>query len=224
MGVRPDALRAVDLPLLESMMLQALARLSVAKKLGSVCFRASAMLEVASGYLNEHSLSNASAAIGLMWKSWELLGTIVKVGEYLRKLETDFLEAKGIGADVIELEANLSSVQADFRSAETEPLLNAVSARIGNLSVAVQRAVAEALIEQATEMIAAAKGLGINTSRHEIFLQRATEEFLKGNYGPARLFTNYPLSLRSQLAERDSGVALGLVLILALLAKKRESK
>jgi len=219
-GVDLDTLKAVDLQLLESMMLQATQLLNETKAMGADARTASLMLGEASAYINEGSLANASIPIALMWKSWDMLGSIIKVGQALQKLSGDVAEAEVIGADVSGLMFNLSSVRADFRQAETDAALGRVSAHVSNLSVAVQRVIAQALIEQATQVIAMAKELGINTSRHELFLQRAREEFLKGNYGPARLFTNYPLDLRSQLAESGPFVACVLAIIVPCLARK----
>jgi len=219
MGVDLGTVRAVDLQLLRSMMLQATRRLNETRALGAEARAASLMLEEASTYMNEDSLVYASVPIGLIWKGWDMLGNIIKVGEALQKLSNDLREAEEIGADVADLNLSLSQIQADFRLAETDSALGGISARTGNLSGAVQRVVAQCLIDQAAQVIAAAKDLGINTSRHELFLQRAKEEFNKGNYGPARLFTNYPLLLRSELLETGPGTACILAIMAACLAR-----
>ncbi len=221
MGVDLDEVRAVDLQLLDSMLLQATLRLNDTKALGAEARTASLRLDEASAYINEESLANASVPIGLIWQSWDMLGNIIKVGQALQKLSRDMTEAEGIGAGVAELKLNLSAIQADFRQAETDAALGRISARIGNMTVAVQRVVAQALIDQATQVLAAARELGINTSRHEIFLQRAREEFNKGNYGSARLFTNYPLSLRSELVEFGPSAFCILAIIVPCLARKK---
>ena len=58
--------------------------------------------------------------------------------------------------------------------------------------------------------------MGIDKTRHEIFLQRAREEFAKGHYGPAIQFTNYPLTLKETLPEPDAAALWMLVLLLGL--------
>jgi hypothetical protein len=69
------------------------------------------------------------------------------------------------------------------------------------MEVRVEVLVVSTLIQFASDLIDEARGMGIDTSRHEIFLSRAREEFDKGNYGPARQFINYPLGLREEVPE-----------------------
>lgn len=201
MGMDPDTIRAVDLDLLVSMLTQAKDRLAQAVALGSQAATAKSHLDEALGYVNEKSLGNASVPIGLTLKAWDVLGMIMETGDLIRDLADQIEEAEALGFDISAPKVNLSVLQADFAVAEHDSELKGIEDRIANITVEIHKVVAEGLIEIAGDVIREAKNKGIDTSRHEIFLMRAREEFDKGNYGPARQFTVYPLKLREELGE-----------------------
>jgi hypothetical protein len=78
------------------------------------------------------------------------------------------------------------------------------------------------LISEADGVVETARNMGIDTSRHEIFLRRAHEEFDKGNYESARMFTEYPLRLREEVGE-GAVIVLLLLSIPPLLRRGRET-
>ncbi len=224
MGIATDTIRAVEMDLLAGMLAQANDRLNRTMALGSLAVTAESSLEEASNYVNVESLENASVPIGLILGAWGMLGRIMETGELLKDLADQIKEAEAFGAKVSGPKVNLSILRADFEVAEEDSVLQDIEARIANLTIDVQVLVAESLIETAEEVINEAKNKGIDTSRHEIFLMRAKEEFDKGNYGPARQFTMYPLRLREELVDLDllqvvsfTLVALGLLIRIRLL-------
>lgn len=83
--------------------------------------------------------------------------------------------------------------------------------RISDAKATVTRLKAEAYLAAAERAIARAKELGIDTSRHELFMARARELFQQGNYASAELMCEYPLTLTEQI---DEGLGLGLLLFI----------
>jgi hypothetical protein len=130
-----------------------------------------------------------------------MLGRIEQTGRRLRDLVDGIEEAEELGVSLGELRTNLTSIQSSFSKAEKESVLYEIDMQIGNVSMVLDKIVAEAMIMRAEEVVQTAKQAGIDTSRYEIFLVRAHEEFDKGNYGPAREFTKYPLSLLEEIPE-----------------------
>ncbi len=201
LGIDPEELRSVDLETLASMLERAYDLLEAARALGSGASTPAAQLNEAGRYREQDQLGNASIAIGLILKAWEMLGRIKETGERLLELENDVGEALSLQVNVTRLLGNLTALRSDFAAGESNAQLDSVDARIETLMIGVRVEVVAALIAVAEDVISRAKALGIDTSRHEIFLRRAKEEFDKGNYASARYFTEYPIALAQQIAE-----------------------
>lgn len=221
-GENPDRIVAVDLELLDLMLDDAYDRLNQTMALGSCAEIPRSNLEEASEFVNEASLCNSSVPIALIWKAWDVLGRMMDTGKLLQHLSSEMAEAEELGADLSDLKPNLSRLQADFTVAEYTTELEIIDMEIENLTIPVQKAIAETLINQADEVIREAKNMGIDTSRHEIFLRRAYEEFEKGNYGPARQFTNYPLGLREDIVEFGMSQVGALLVVSILLIQRKK--
>jgi hypothetical protein len=76
-----------------------------------------------------------------------------------------------------------------------------------------QREDVELLIDLATAVVGKARGMGVDTARHEVFLARAKEEFTLGNLVSAKQFTTYPLSLSEELDETGTITVLSIFLL-----------
>jgi hypothetical protein len=200
-GTDPDAIRAVDLATIKSMYDRVLGRLNEIMSLGSEAISAISLIDESAQYLNEDSLYNASIPVGLLYRAWEMLGRIEQTGLKLRNLVDGIEEAEELGVPLGELRTNLTSIQSLYSRTEKESVLYEIDMQIGNVSMVLEKLVAETLILRADEVVSLAKKAGIDTKRHEIFLRRAHEEFDKGNYGPAREFTKYPLRLLEEIPE-----------------------
>jgi hypothetical protein len=200
-GLDPDEIRAVDTELLDSMLSRALERLDQTVARGAQALTARSNLDEASTYVNEESLGNASVPIALIWKTWETLGRMMETGDRLQGLLDEFGEAESLGLDVSRFSGNLTSLRADYSAAETGATLDGVDMRISGVSGELGKPVAERLIEMAREVIGQAEEMGIDTSRHQIFLDKAVVEFEKGNYAPAKLWAEYPLRLREEVPD-----------------------
>ena len=198
-GIDPGQFATIGLDQLSGMLEYAYLRLNESANLGANPSIARSMLQEASNYVKEESLCNASVPIALIWEAWDMMGMALETGERLRDLESGIIEAEEMGAEVNDLKGNLSQIKSDF--SKSDAAFDPIDARIEELSTDLERAIAEALIRVAEEVIKKAREMGIDTSRHEIFLQRAHEEFDKGNYGPAKQFTEYPLRLKEQIRE-----------------------
>ena len=197
-GIDPGTLEVVDLELLEEMLGYACQRLNHTASLGADVGAIKDTLDEAAALIAEGDLEKASVPIAMIWVAWDGMTGAIQTGEELRGLEEETAEAVSIGADVAQIEGNISLLW-DMMG-ETSDFAQ-ISSRIGELRLELSRALAEALIALADEVIAAARELGIDTSRHEIFLNRAHEEFDEGNYGSAMMFTEYPLRLRDEVGE-----------------------
>jgi len=212
-GIDPYDPPAVTEELLLAFLNRTEERMAEAMSLGSECGGPKSMIAEARVVGTEPSGLNNSIALGLIWDSWDLLGRIIEIGEDLSTLEGDITEARGLGVEIGEIEANLTALREIFVEGASESAMNRLEADLSLVSAGIARLVARDLIQIAEELIAEAKEAGIDTQRHETLLQRAREEYDKGNYVPARLFTNYPLTLREDLGEFGSPV-----LVLAMTA------
>ncbi len=201
MGVDPYATPAVDQDLFQRMLNRTRARLDQASQMGSQCQDPSHLLEEAERIYKEAPVVNASVALYKMWTVWDILGRIIDAGSRLAMVREKVEDAEAIGVDTSNLEKNLSILQVDFVGATTASELSLLEEQLSVLTEQVKKLVAERLIEAAEDVIEEAKEAGIDTSRHQILLDRAREEYEKGNYGPASQFTNYPLSLREEIPE-----------------------
>jgi hypothetical protein len=141
------------------------------------------------------------------------LGMISRAASGLAGIRSAIAEASGLGVDLSTLWGELALLEGEFNHTPDEDGLEAILKSVGELETRVQAMTVSGLIEIAADLIESAKDMGIDTSRHEIFLSRAREEFDKGNYGPARQFTNYPLGLREEVKEPFLAMLLPLMLI-----------
>jgi len=160
--------------------------------------------------------AETDAALSSVNSQIDTLGRVLDACKRLHNLELEIQKAGEAGADVSALWQNLSLLKSDAVRAGNSVVLDALNGRIDAFSVDSQRICAEALIRFADEVLEQARGVGIDTTRHEIFLQRAKEEFAKGHYGPAIQFTSYPLTLKETLPEPHAAALWMLVLLLGL--------
>jgi hypothetical protein len=215
MGIDAGDIRVIDLPTLQSLLSRAEASLNATVALGSQAAKPREYLQEARSYAQEDRLANASIAMGLIMKAWDLLGVIAGTGEMLAEVRLELEEAERLGANVTAVEGNLSVLSSKFAEADTTGALDGIMEALAPVELEVSRLVAESLIKLADQVVAEAKERGIDTSRHEIFLGRAHEQYEKGNYGSAKQFTEYPLRLREELPEH--ALAPWMILLLSLL-------
>jgi len=197
----------VDIGILESMYDRVEDRLKEAQALGSRAEKTRQALEEALRYINEEALVNASVTIGLMWRSWNILGVMIDVGERIKSLSELTEEARGLGLNVSAFVSNLSRIEDSFADAEESGMLGHIDREAANLTAEIQKTEAWFLIQLADQVVEKAKELGLDTKRHEILLGRAHEEFEKGNYVSAKQFTTYPLTLQDEVEESGLSVA-----------------
>jgi PelA/Pel-15E family pectate lyase len=157
--------------------------------------------------------------------NWNLtllpLGKVAEAAAYLEEIELGLAEAREIGVDVPGLEPGLQELRAGLGAVDDDSDTDGMLQRAGDLRLELETIVVGGLIDAAEEVIRSGGEAGIDTSRHEIFLARAREEYGKGNMGPARSFTVYPLSLREEIPE--GAPVLATVLVgLALLARRMQ--
>jgi len=162
---------------------------------------------------SELAHAETDSAINSINTQIDTLGRVLDTCRSLHNLEVEIQKAGEAGANVSALWPNLSRLKNDAVRAESSAVLDALKSRIDAFSVDSQRICAEALIRFADQVLEQAKRMGIDTTRHGIFLQRAKEEFAKGHYGPAIQFTNYPLTLKAMIPE-GGGAALSIVVLL----------
>ncbi len=129
------------------------------------------------------------------------LGVIAEAAKGLRDLQANLVEALEIQADPSYLIPSLTRIEGDLSNISDTSNPEELLTEVMNLTSQLEVLVVSKLIEMASEAIAQAKETGIDTSRQEIFLRKAREEFDEGNYGPARQWTEYPLRLRESIAE-----------------------
>jgi PelA/Pel-15E family pectate lyase len=129
------------------------------------------------------------------------LGLISRIASGLAGIRSAIEEAAGLGVDLSSLSGELAMLEGGFGQTTDYEGLEAILGSVEELETLVQIRTVAGLIEIVSDLIDSAKNMGIDTSRHEIYLRRAREEFEKGNYGPARQFTNYPLRLREEVSE-----------------------
>ncbi len=118
--------------------------------------------------------------------------------------------AEAIGANVTYYRAVADQLGSDYPE-EVRSNLSGLLHTISEAKATVTRLKAEAYVAAAERAIARAKELGIDTTRHELFMARARELFQQGNYASAELMCAYPLTLMEQI---DEGLGLGLLLFL----------
>jgi len=219
MGINPDGILVIDRDTLVPMLEKVGQRVDETLSLGSQAPSTIQLVDEAGIYISEGSLKNASVPIGLMLKAWDVMGRIMETGQRLQKLAAEVDEAEVLGIPIVDIRANLSRIQEEFRTAEKNSILDRMDGEILELEITLEKIIAETMIILADEVVAQAKQAGIDTSRHEIFLSRAHEEFDEGNYGPARQFTVYPLRLRDEIPELPRLLVIALCTVVLALGK-----
>ncbi len=172
----------------------------------------------------ELALADTMAGLNAVNARIDVLGRGLDDLKRLQGIEALARRALEAGGELSAIWPRLSTLRERVFLAETKTALDDLRKEIDALSADVEKVSAEALIRLADEVVRRAKDAGIDTSRHEIFLQRAKEEFSKGRYGPAIQFTNYPLGLMEQLSEGREAMALALIFLLGLALRKREEE
>lgn len=218
-GTDPGNLQVLDLQSVTGMLNRSWGRFSEFETFGTNASVPRSLLEEASEHIDEHGLANASLPIASIWLAWDFMDSFLRasseVGDRLEEVEEEIREAEELGIGVSHCRDALGGLLDLFRAAGSLEDLESVDLGADELEVQLQIAVAQALIALAEETVLAARQLGIDTSREEIFVTGAKEHFEKGNYISARLLTEYPLRLREQIRD-PTGVAAGILLLLLL--------
>jgi hypothetical protein len=218
-GMDPSEFEVVGREHLEKILDDAYERLDRTASFGVETDTIEGLLNEAAELVNTGSLENASVPIAMIWVAWDGMTDAIQTGEELELLENETLEAGSIGADIDDILDNISLLWAQMTEVwDFAPIKN----RIEQLKIDLSRVITEALIAQADEVVETARERGIDTSRHEIYLRRAHEEFDKGNYQSARSFTEFPLRLKVDVGE-ISLISILLVSIPLLIRRCRET-
>ncbi len=116
----------------------------------------------------------------------------------LKELEAAIEETEEMGINMSSyrnllygLDANMSKLIAKNMTSLTNT--------IWNTTHQVKRAKAEFLIEKSQQLIMEAKELGIDTSRHEIYVERARKSLDSGFFNSVESLCQHPLSLEEEL-------------------------
>lgn len=119
--------------------------------------------------------------------------------------------AEFIGANVSSYRILVGWLYSSYEEG-TKQNVSALLHQIWNAIEEVVRIKAEAYVAEAEKVIMQAKDLGMDTSRHDLFLQRAKQSLEEGYYESAENMCAYPLSLREQIGESFVPVSLMIVL------------
>ncbi len=215
-GIDPEAFEPVSMEHLRGILSDCNERLNETLSMGVKASGARELLNEAYSCVETGQTPNASVVIALVWEAWDLLGSYLEAGHALEDLEDEMDSVVELGGNVSRISEMVESLWERFREASSETEFNSIKVDLEEVELELSRAMAAALIARADEAVREAKEMGFDTSRHEIFLNRAHEEYDKGNYGPAAQFTEYPLRLLKELSEMSAPeIALAVLLILA---------
>jgi len=143
------------------------------------------------------------------------LGVAAQIASLLADIQGKEMEARELGAEIHDLLEDLRRLELALENITSDRQALDLLSSATDLAVRFEVAVLRRRIEVASELIAMAKQAGVDTSRQEMFLAKAVQELERGNYGPARLYTEYPLRLAQVIPELWgpfgvlSGLALG---------------
>jgi PelA/Pel-15E family pectate lyase len=151
------------------------------------------------------------------------VGSMAAASVALVDMEAGLSEAVELEADTGAIEARVESLMEALAKVGPDTDLASLLEELESLLVSLEDINVGRLIEIASGVLEAARGMGIDTSRHEIFLNRAVEQWEDGKYGSARQFLNYPLSLRESIPEATWISSLCLAGVLIALAWRRHS-
>jgi len=164
----------------------------------------------------------------------ETLSLMVRMENALQGMgiDPDFLTAflpKEVVVEIDELNATVTSAEevgglvGDLRGLTDDLYVTYVERMAMNISslletiwqatLVAHKARAEAYLMAAQEAIWAAKRAGIDTSRHELFLQRAMLSMDQGLYDSVVSLCAYPISLREQL---DEGLTIAVLVVVSV--------
>jgi len=143
------------------------------------------------------------------------LGLAAEIAAVMREIGDKETEASNLGAEIPSLLEELQGLGLAVGNLISDRQTGDLLACAKDLARRLEAAVLQRRIEVASELIAQAKALGVDTSRQELFLIKAKQEFEKGNYGPARMYTDYPLRLAEIIPERLDLLAIWLALAAA---------
>lgn len=163
--------------------------------------RAVALLNEASAYVESGRAADAPVVIALIWEAWDLAGRYMETGRRLEDLREEIDSVGELGGNVSMLSRTAEDLWRRFQEAASDAELVSIDLDAEEAELELSRAMAAALIAKADDAVRRAGEMGLDTSRQEIFLTRARQEYEKGNYGPAIQFTEYPLRLLEELAE-----------------------
>lgn len=126
-------------------------------------------------------------------------------------LEGRIVEAEDVGGNVTEYRDLLTEIRMEldrYMSSNVSGLVYLLN----DASEAVGRVKAETLIAEAEIVVSRAKEMGIDTTRHELFLERARISLEQGLFASVESMCDYPLSLREQIEETSQIVVVLLLL------------
>ena len=128
-------------------------------------------------------------------------GTMAAASLALVELENGLGESQELGADTTAIEGDLAGIMDALEDVGPDLDLEGLLGDMESMLLEVESLNVARLIEIAGDLIEEAEGMGIDTSRHRIFLDRAMDHWESGNYGPARQFIIYPMGLKDQVPE-----------------------
>ncbi len=151
------------------------------------------------------------------------VGSMAAASVALVDMEAGLSEAAELEADTGAVESRVEGLMESLAQVGPDTDLDSLLVELGSLLLSLEDINVGRLIEIASEVLETAREMGIDTSRHEIFLNRAMEQRENGNHGSARQFLNYPLSLRESIPEAIWFSSICLAAISIAFAGRRES-
>jgi hypothetical protein len=128
--------------------------------------------------------------------------------------------AEAAGANVTAHRALVDRLYSNL----TEELEGNVSALMGSIwsaTLDAEKSLALWYIELSQSLIDQATDLGIDTTRHELFLSRARQSYEEGLYESAINMCDYPLALKEVVSEPVRGIMLFLLVVPTLTGRAR---
>jgi len=143
----------------------------------------------------ERWLENEGIDIGSLdaFEPWMVLPEVDALNESVTR-------AEAAGADVSAQRALADELYSGMESA-LEGDVSELVASIWEATAVAEREWARGYIEIAESLISQASDMGVDTSRHELFLERARQSFSEGLYESAVNMCDYPLRLREVIDE-----------------------
>jgi PelA/Pel-15E family pectate lyase len=149
------------------------------------------------------------------------VGSMAAASLALVELETGLAEALELKADTTAIDTQRDSLRHALGEIGPDTDMERILADLESLVLELEDMNVASLIEVASDVIERARDEGIDVSRHEIFLGQAQAQYDKGNYGPARQFLDYPLSLHQTIPEVTAALSLCLLVTLVDILRRR---